>query len=148
MYLRRASERTPPQTLLAHPKICLIFFYTKTTLPTRMYQVRNHWKSSKPSHCESVETGFEAEAALKWWGKFGHRQSPWHVHCAILRLAEPSCRLPITSHLSGLKAHLNSAFLEAKTSMWWNIHYSCLWCLFANMAISDFSTYLDSSVLT
>lgn len=29
VYLRRASERTPPQTLLAHPKICLIFFLHK-----------------------------------------------------------------------------------------------------------------------
>lgn len=53
------------------------------------------WKSSELFSCSDLTaTGLEAGAVLIWRRKCGHWQPPWQIHCAILRLAEPSCRLP------------------------------------------------------
>lgn len=57
--------------------------------------VSREWKSSEPiSCCAPAATGYEAKAAPKQWRKCGHPQPSWQIRCAILRFAEPSCRLP------------------------------------------------------
>lgn len=82
----RASDGRLTQSLLPHPKTCLIFlitwkqhwlaffFFLKKRQTQKNVSSKKQVNSSEPfSCCDLITTEFETEAALKWWRKFGHQ---------------------------------------------------------------------------